>query len=250
MVDNNLYAALRLKDSNNVTKVAITTAGNIILSGLVDSVDVSEEPARISTEIDSDITTHAGIATAHQDAPALIATHATNANAHHAQSHTLASHSDVTITGPQIDDAVMLGGNTAWVNCVYIANNAAEAWTANTSTIANPSTTNQWLLWHLPLPTTKGTLKLHVTGVRVGIAAANATNKISEILVHGVKWDGKTYLTVSDRTTQGSSAGLKEWVMANFDCSTYEVVTVDLSLALATIGAFRISSVALLCYYA
>ena len=41
------------------------TAANFITAGNVDGVDVSEEPARISTEIDTDISTHAGLSDAH-----------------------------------------------------------------------------------------------------------------------------------------------------------------------------------------
>jgi hypothetical protein len=71
--------------------------------------------AEVDSAIDTDITTHAGLATAHQDAPGLIATHAAIATAHqdapgliathtaisgahHSQSHVLAG-SDHTATG-------------------------------------------------------------------------------------------------------------------------------------------------------
>lgn len=209
----------------------IEIPGALICGSTVDGVDVSAEPARISTEIDSDISTHAGLP-----------------NVHHAQSHDIASHSDITFTGAQLEDAALHAAT--WVPCAYVTNDLMEVWDESTAMLSNPSTNNQWLLWNLNLPPVKGTLKLWVTGVRVGLFDADANNCVSEMLVYGVKYNGATSLTVTDRTVDKNSQGLHEYVIANNDCSTYENVAVKFQVELANVGALDISSVALLCYYA
>lgn len=66
--------------------------------GLVASDVGAYTTAEVDSAIDTDIATHAALATVHQDAPALIATHAAITGAHHSQSHTL-SGSDHTAAG-------------------------------------------------------------------------------------------------------------------------------------------------------
>ena len=86
--------------------------------------------AEVDSAIDTDITTHAGLATAHQDAPGLIATHAAIATAHqdapgliathaaisgahHSQSHVLAG-GDHTATGLTVGWVISADSATAF----------------------------------------------------------------------------------------------------------------------------------------
>lgn len=63
----------------------------------------------VDDEIDSDITTHTAISNAHHtkytdaEVDTIVATHTALADAHHSESHTIASHSDTTGTGAELN---------------------------------------------------------------------------------------------------------------------------------------------------
>lgn len=77
--------------------------------------------AEVDSAIDTDIATHAAIATAHQDAPGLISTHAAIGDAHHAESHDFDTHSgdvDLADLAAGSQGSIIKRGITDWEELV------------------------------------------------------------------------------------------------------------------------------------
>jgi hypothetical protein len=83
LIDNTNHPVSGLTPGNFLKALTATTYG-FAAHGLGASDVGAYTTAQVDSAIDTDITTHAGLATVHQDAPALISTHASDDDAHHA----------------------------------------------------------------------------------------------------------------------------------------------------------------------
>lgn len=149
-----------------------------------------------------------------------------------------------------LNELLMYGSaNAAWVPCIFeLGSNNALSVDDATDTIANTAGTDINLRYVLPEPTVKGTLKLYITGCRVVIGSANATNYLDALGVYGTTHAGKTAILPDDtnRTAQGTYTTSH----AAIDCSGYTNILVYLIDVVADAWAFHVASVSLLCYYA
>lgn len=256
----------------------IDSVGNVVLLAgkTIDGVDVSEEPARISTEIDSDITTHAGIASAHHAQSHTLASHSSKAHSelmdvtadqHHAQAHTLASHSskahsELTDVNPSdhhtaytdamalaaVDEHLVLeSANATWINCPFegAADVASDKMT-NLGPIQPQG--NVYLIFSVPLPTNRGGKKLYINGTRVSLMNADASNEIAATYING--YGNSTKTTLDTDPTIKDSIGLHEDISMTEDLGPYHVAKVALSCAVATPGNLHIQFVTVRYYYA
>lgn len=115
MTAHDLTGAFHTEDATggagNFLKADSPTTFSWQAHGLVASDVGAYTTAQVDSAIDTDIATHAALATVHQDAPGLIATHAAISGAHHAQAHALsgADHTgDLLYT--QLDAIVDIAG--------------------------------------------------------------------------------------------------------------------------------------------
>jgi len=139
--------------------------------------------------------------------------------------------------------------NATWVPCVFETGTAAGKTTASGQNLSNPDGTDTWWLFGLPLPTVKGTLKLYVTGLRVGIFDADAGDYVSGAYIAGQTYNGASVMILSD-TTDYTAQALITYTCAATDCSSYEVLRVTLNMFCTDANDLDISSVCVRCYYA
>lgn len=152
------------------------------------------------------------------------------------------------LTGPQLADLLMFGSaNAAWVPCVFVGDNLRK-FTYQSPHYRNVDATDGAMGFTLPLPTNKGSLKLYVTGLRVVVYGANATNKIDHAYLFANDFDTQTILINdgTDRTAQG----VYEYALADTDVSGYTDIVVTLAYLVANASTLRLTAPMVECYYA
>ena len=156
-----------------------------------------------------------------------------------------------TATQAQIDDLLMFGSaNAAWVPCVFEVSTTAGKLINSGQNLSNLDGTDIWTLHTLPIPMLKGTLKLYITGLRVGLYDADDGDYITGAYVAGQKYNAASDLFISDATDYKTAQTLITYTCAAKDCSAFDAVRVTLSLFCTDNVALDISSVSLRCYYA
>ncbi len=170
------------------------------------------------------------------------------------------AHTDLTITGAQIEDLLMFGsGNSAWIptaryNAQDNLTDTIARWTTNLDG------NDFWINHVLPLPTNKGTLKLYIKGIKLPVFDADANDYISQVNVYGiVSYTGETdvYTDAStgtnvaggERMLQDGVASMVAWGAAT-DMSSYEYVAVLIRVVATTSGEIEFGVPLLDCYYA
>ena len=151
--------------------------------------------------------------------------------------------------GTNLDDLLMYGSaHAAWVPCVLEMSTVPSKLQAQSNFVSNVDAQDEYTTHVLALPTNKGSLKLYVTGLRVIVADADATNLVSHAYILGMKETGGSILLndATDRITQGDY----EYALANTDVSSYDYVVVNLFLVVADANALDIGTPLLKCYYA
>jgi hypothetical protein len=159
---------------------------------------------------------------------------------------TFSATTDVTIAGDSIAEALMLGStNAAWVPCIFHGGaNYSENWANIISTGAN----GEWG-YVLPLPTTKGSLKLYVAGTQILLEDADDPGGyITQTYVYGRTYDTNTELD-SDGTNK-DAPGKHEDTWTAVDASSHDQVHVRLSVTSNAAGNLDVVSVKVKCYYA
>jgi len=200
------------------------TAPNVVTAGNVDGVDVSEEPARITTEIDADIATHAEIASAHHTA-----------------------YTDAMALAAVDEHLVLESENAEWINCPFEGSSVEVSDLMTTLGVIHP-VGNSYFIFSVPLPTNRGGKKLYINGTRVSLMNADASNKVVATYING--HGNSTKSTLDTDPTVKDSVGLHEDTSMTEDCSAYHVIKVALSCAVATPGNLHIQFVTVRYYYA
>jgi hypothetical protein len=155
---------------------------------------------------------------------------------------------DETLTSTQIADLLMFGSaNAAWVPMVMEGGSSNAHWYVNAEHIINATATDLYYMFRLPLPPTKGSLKLYISGVRVGIDTADADDYISEILMKGDVYDTTTNILL-DSTNYNSSQRVENTFAAH-DCSGYDTVHLTLLTFVTDAAGLKTSFVTARCYY-
>jgi hypothetical protein len=154
-----------------------------------------------------------------------------------------------------LNSLLMYGSaNATYHPCVFETLNSLTKTSMSSGIITNTDATDFYMLWRLPLPCLKGTLKLYVSNIRIVLADADAGDYIDTVWVYGGKSTGGTQLYTDP--TNLDSTGSKEsgdelgaWGAAT-DCSSYDAVTVQIQAVCTNAGDLDIASVSLQCYYA
>ena len=156
---------------------------------------------------------------------------------------------DTEVGGYNVSEALMLGvDNAEWVPLMYTSNSDARAIDMSASTII-PSAAggDNWLFW-LPLPTTKGSLKLYVSGSRVGLADADGDDFVDATAVFGHTHSTRTI--INNDPTDYNTVDEHDDTFVAHDCSGYGIVGAELAVSIAAVADFNLAFVALRCYYA
>lgn len=151
-------------------------------------------------------------------------------------------------SSPDIHDLLMWGSaNAAWVPCAYEITDNPTKVVYNAAVFSNVDGTDLLLRYMCPLPTAKGSLKLYVDDVRVGVKDADDGDYLSDVAVYGVKYTEITVL--NNDATNRTSANTYTYSFTAKDASSYDCVIVRLQLACADANDVDITSVELKCYY-
>lgn len=122
----------------------------------------------------------------------------------------------------------MIGSaNQAWIPCTYMGNTAENmpAWAVHmTEWDAGDYNTG----WQLPLPTNRGGKKLYVSGIRILLKDADATNYIDNIYLYGVTATGQTIKQTD--TTNYTTTGEKNFTFTAEDMSSFQMVHVGVDI--------------------
>ena len=163
---------------------------------------------------------------------------------------------DLGITVAKLLDLEMYGSaNATWVPCIY-ENYVGQRPDGGSAAYRNVDGTDCSWVFRLPLPTLKGSLKLYVNGISVGVNDADADDYVDLTRAFGVNYSGsiitQLYSDTTNLTSQDlwkSDDELSAWGAAS-DCSGYESVTVILTLITTTDYELDLSTISLKCYYA
>ncbi len=142
-----------------------------------------------------------------------------------AASLALADLSDVSLTGPQLEDSIAFGaGNTVWEVLSYfgaVGNNA----TFLTNGLHAINTGVAFLIFYLNVPTNLGTIGMSITGLSLPVSVAGANEFVDSLNIYGVNEDGTDTLLTQDTTTK-KTAGEYLFTFTAEDVSSYRSVRV------------------------
>lgn len=150
-------------------------------------------------------------------------------------------------TKEYVDQHCMIGSaNSAWVPCILEGGSPQTAFKVIEG-VRNLGSTDYYLQYALPLPTERGGLSLYVTGVKVELYAADATDYLDMIKVLGLTYSGITSHYSSH--TDYKSAQEVNVDFADKDCSSDDVVVVTLYVNSSSVDECQIRGVLLECFY-
>lgn len=157
---------------------------------------------------------------------------------------------DVLINSTQsLSDALMLGSTkAAWVPCSFDLESSVGAVYLKDRAITNVDGTDHNQRWGLLQPTTKGSLKLYITGTKVLIEDADAAAYVDAVLLEGVVNASATI--INNHSTNGTSQGDHTDTFAAIDCSSYDQIIVRVGTVVDAINELDIHGVLCQCYYA
>lgn len=137
-----------------------------------------------------------------------------------------------------------------WVPCVFELETTPGKVASSTWTIRNVDATEANLSFVIPLPTRRGGMRLHLSGITVGVQDASPGNSVPKFHARGINYDKSTVLEPSKHLTPISAATKAQHLFAPVDCSPYEVVKVVVYLECTTPHGVDISFVTAKCHYA
>ena len=156
---------------------------------------------------------------------------------------------ELTVSTYNILDALMLGSaNAAWVPCVFIGTSQAGKMITSYHFLTNVDDTDQILTFELLLPRAKGSLKLYIGDVRIGLKDADAGDYITAVYVYGYT-DHASSSTITSDATDKTTPAIVTYTIAATDASSYYSVKIALSLVCTNAADIDISFVHMLCYY-
>ena len=138
--------------------------------------------------------------------------------------------------------------NAAWVPCVFDLESIDASVLGTGYGIKNTGALDPLITYQCSLPPVKGSLKLYVSGVRVGLYNADAGDYVNQIIVRGNTFNSIN--TINNDATDYNSPQRIEQTFVAVDCSGYDNVYVGVILAASQAGDLEINYVTLRCYYA
>jgi hypothetical protein len=161
---------------------------------------------------------------------------------------------DETLTSTQIADLLMFGSaNAAYVPLSYNGSNVAARYTNSLGVFLNTGASDLSLDFSLPLPCTKGTLKLYLKNLKYGVQDADADDFINTVYIYGHNGNSSTQLDIDNTNTIAAAdvtfAGAVMPASA-IDVSGYQSVTVYIVCSNTDAYDLDIANVRMECYYA
>jgi hypothetical protein len=104
------------------------------------------------------------------------------------------------------------------------------------------------VIFDLPLPTIKGSLKLYISGIKIGISDADANDYLTNYTIYGFTFDTRTNLR--NITTDYTSAQEIEDTFTAVDASSHDRVAISVQVFGTTAYEFDLNFINLRCYYA
>jgi hypothetical protein len=157
---------------------------------------------------------------------------------------------DITMGSYDLGEALMLGSaNAAWVHCPLQGwtVQAAFAITSN-GRIYNVDGTDGSIFFDIPLAATKGSLKLYLSGTKIALADADATDYIDTTYVLGFATEAVSVIDTD--TTNKTAVQVHTDTFTAVDCSTYTGLRIRLDAVNTTGGELEVAWVAVQGYYA
>ena len=153
-----------------------------------------------------------------------------------------------SLTQAQLEDLIMFGsGNAAWVPCTYELAYTNTRVAAIGGFIVNTGTDNPTLVFGLPLPTLKGTLKLYVSGTKIGVADADSDAYITDRVVVG---HTSTRTTLDSNLDNLTTVAEHSDTFTAVDCSSYTAIKFEVGCVVDAANELDIAHASLRCYYA
>lgn len=181
-----------------------------------------------------------------------ITTHTAVGAAHHALT-LAASAPDVTATAALLNivgAALMIGSaNATYYPCMLQAESVDGAIITAGSTIKNSGASDAVLQFGLPLPTTRGGLKLYVSGLKIGLQDADAGDYITDINIWKMRYDAVDAMAGGADSTDYTAPAEIVNTFAAVDVSAYEQIVVLVSLFCTDASDIDLTHVKLRCYY-
>jgi hypothetical protein len=158
---------------------------------------------------------------------------------------------DLTLA-QMVAQGLMIGSdNAAYVPCIFemIGNTVGTIGKAHGvyPTIQNTDGTDFTLMFHLPLPSIKGSLKLYVGDVRVNLWDADAGDYVTAVYVYGNTYNSATIVHQDLNNLTTIASHTVSFTAADF--SSYPMVGVRLDVVATNVADFNLTSVEALCYY-
>ncbi len=121
----------------------------------------------------------------------------------------------------KIYDMIQYGEpNAAWFPCSLFTSEKLEEFSRGSAWLTFTGPTTQYPLFLLPKATNLGSMKLHVSGVRIIIKQADASNYVTSAGVYAV--DETSFDVVRDVPDDRKSAGKYDTTFTKVDCSARE----------------------------
>lgn len=157
---------------------------------------------------------------------------------------------DIAALKSQHDEANMIGSaNAAWIPFVFeVTLDGAADIGGSSLRLANQGANDSYWLFVLPIPTNKGTLKLHIADIRLDVMLADATDYVDLLLVQAVSNAGTTEI-VNDGTDRQAQGQYTYAVTPDIDVSAHSLVRGRILTVQTTTDELILTGLFASCYY-
>lgn len=205
-------------------------------------LDPTDLDTRFVNEVDHDKTAHDALGLSHDS---LVDA---SIDDHHDEAHAVASHSDATLTGAQLEDLLMFGvANAAWVPMVYEVNyTSAVLVRGESSQLTNVGNVDGYWVFNLAQPPVKGSLKLQISGLRIVVLDADADDYVTHAYLTGV---GDTNNVILNDGTDRTSPDTYDYTFTAEDMSAAHTVRAVIQTVNTNAAGLNLGTVSARCYY-
>jgi len=149
-----------------------------------------------------------------------------------------------------LNSLLMYGSaNAAWVPCTLLGIDYPAKIKASGGWMSNVDAQDMYVLFNLPMPTTKGSLKLYISGLRLVIFDADATDYVTQVIIYPMKETGAAAAILQD-TTDRTAQGDYTYTFTAADCSTYDLISVYVQTVNTDAADLDFGPPLIRCYYA
>jgi hypothetical protein len=136
----------------------------------------------------------------------------------------------------------------AWIPAVYELASPPHKVQMAGPYFDNVDDTDFELMFRVPLPATKGGLRLHIDGVKVGVFDADPANSVLKYAINGIAYDSMEGLFVDKEPIVDRELRTRSFPAV--DASKWESVMIRVWCTVSAAKDLNLSSVLVHCYYA